>query len=331
MSDIKNKSENNSLNILKFLACFFIVGSHCAPLFKTERLNYYYCQWFFRFCVPLFFITTGYYFIKMSNEKRKSYIKRILIIYVVSTIFYLPLLIKNSYNLSNILTFIFFGYHHLWYIISLFYALLVLYFIYKKRDFIVKRHIYVVIAVLIVIGAYLDEYYKIFNIKCLNNVYLFFTKYLFGGRNFIFFAIPMLLIGMIISKNSDKIQRKKNSTIVIMTIVSFAIFLAETYYLRHNIEGIISNDITLFNYFPAIYLFILCTKIKLCTKLNTKPLRRISDIIYIVHPLIIYELTTKLNIYYIKLFILSFNLSLIFSIIIYIFINKTKKLLRFNS
>lgn len=68
----------NCVDLLKLLMCILIVGSHCLPLFLSESANYYYGQWFFRFCVPFFFISTGYFFAKMNTQKQKMYIKRII-------------------------------------------------------------------------------------------------------------------------------------------------------------------------------------------------------------------------------------------------------------
>ena len=319
-------NENNTINVLKFICSIFIIGLHCYPLFINERINYYSTQYLFRFCVPFFFIVTGYYFNKMSNTKRKSYIIRIMILYLLSTVLYLPLIIKQSYSSKLIITFLIFGYHHLWYIVSLFITLTILYLIYKNKDFKSSKCVIATIVILIIIGSYLDEYYKIFNISQLSKVYVFSTTYLFGGRNFILFTLPMVLIGMCLESNESKIKKislKKNSLLV---IISFIVFLFETYYLRHKIPTIISNDITLFNCLPAISLFMICLNINIHIKNNTKPLRKISDIMYIIHPYIIYYITSILHLYNFKLFIISFSITIIISIIIYL----TKKLLRLS-
>ena len=72
---MKNKNYNNTLDILKVIATILIIGSHCLPLFVNKTYNYYYGQYLFRFCVPLFFLSSGYYFTKMDYIQKKSYIK----------------------------------------------------------------------------------------------------------------------------------------------------------------------------------------------------------------------------------------------------------------
>ena len=107
----------NTIDQIKLVACILIVGSHCLPLFESDIANFYYGQWFFRSCVPFFFISTGYFFAQMGKEKQKAYIKRIICIYVISAVIYLPLSTRGTY--VNTLKNIVFGYSHLWYLSAL--------------------------------------------------------------------------------------------------------------------------------------------------------------------------------------------------------------------
>lgn len=112
---MRNKA--NILDLIKVVACVLIVGSHCLPLFKNDGLNYYYGQWFFRFCVPLFFVSTGYFFAKMEVARKKAYIKRIVLLYLGASLLYFPLYFNGGIVLimSNLI----FGFHHLWYLSAL--------------------------------------------------------------------------------------------------------------------------------------------------------------------------------------------------------------------
>ena len=58
---IKQK-ENCTLDLLKFVASILVAASHLPGLFSSELAEFYYNGWFFRFCVPLFFASSGYYF-----------------------------------------------------------------------------------------------------------------------------------------------------------------------------------------------------------------------------------------------------------------------------
>ena len=115
----------NIIDQIKVITCILIIGSHCLPLITSDVANYYYGQWFFRFCVPFFFISSGYFFTKMSDERQRLYIKRILLIYLISTVIYTPLFIRGS--LLSIVKNIVFGYHHLWYLSALAMGLMLIY------------------------------------------------------------------------------------------------------------------------------------------------------------------------------------------------------------
>lgn len=110
-------SNNNSIDIVKTICCILIIGSHCLPVFTSDMPNYYYGQWLFRFCVPFFFLASGYFYAKMDTNRKKSYIKRIVLIYVISTAIYFPLFCKES--IFSVGRNLLFGYHHLWYMSSL--------------------------------------------------------------------------------------------------------------------------------------------------------------------------------------------------------------------
>ena len=67
---MRNKA--NILDLIKVVACVLIVGSHCLPLFRNDGLNYYYGQWFFRFCVPLFFCLNRLFLCEDGSSEKKS-------------------------------------------------------------------------------------------------------------------------------------------------------------------------------------------------------------------------------------------------------------------
>ena len=121
----------NIIDLIKTVLCILIVGSHCIPLFTNVEANYYYGQWFFRFSVPFFFIASGYFFAKMDAKKKKSYIKRIFLIYCISSVIYLPfylsLFVKGKF--LSIGKNLILGYHHLWYLSALAIGLFILYIV----------------------------------------------------------------------------------------------------------------------------------------------------------------------------------------------------------
>lgn len=172
----------NSVDIIKLCCCILIVGSHCLPIFRADEANFYFGQWFFRFCVPFFFITTGYFFTKMEADKRKTYIKRIVILYVLSSVIYLPLYIKGG--VVNVVSNIILGYRHLWYLSALGLGLLMMSIIVRVS----QNYKFWLIPILGVIGVLLDEYYRLFDITVLNKIVLFINHF-GGGQDTLYFLL----------------------------------------------------------------------------------------------------------------------------------------------
>lgn len=122
---VENKIlSTNSLDVLKCVCSILIVGSHSLPLFSNEFVNILYSEWFFRFCVPLFFISSGYFFSKMNNNEKNRYLKRILSLYLISTLLYLPFILRiyllQGADTFELIKYFLFGYGHLWYLSALF-------------------------------------------------------------------------------------------------------------------------------------------------------------------------------------------------------------------
>lgn len=201
MGKIDNVKQNNTLDLLKFTAAILIIGSHSLPIFRYDYLNFIYGQWFFRFCVPLFFVSSGYFFEEMSDKHKKIYIGRIAKIYLVSLVIYVPLLIKNSENSIDMFRNCLFGWSHLWYLSALLVGLMTIYLM-KLNDEIHNCWIIVTALVLITIGAFFDEYYKLFHVQGLERISMVINAG-GGGKTFFVFCGSAAFDW----KSSSKLQR----------------------------------------------------------------------------------------------------------------------------
>ncbi len=125
----------NSVDIIKLFCCILIIASHVGNIFANTTANYFYGQRFFRFCVPFFFMSSGYFFSGMDSGKKRSYIIRILAIYIISSVLYSVYIAENSPLWPQLV----FGFNHLWYLIALAEGLILLLLfagreLYKHRE-----------------------------------------------------------------------------------------------------------------------------------------------------------------------------------------------------
>ena len=307
------KRENKLLDILKYAAALLVLASHCLPIVQNESINFFYGQWFFRFCVPFFIISSGYFFASFQEKGRITYIKRIAVLYLVSSLLYLPAYIKAGAGvfLKNLI----FGGYHLWYLSALVIALSI-WFILEKCPFvnnIFKKAYPIICVILLCIGVYYDEYQHVFEIPLLERAGTY-IGYIGGSRHALFFVLPMLLIGRFLFEHK-RVMKLSKATCIMMTIACFAVSFAECVGLRYYVGEYITCDVTFFNFLPAIFLFILTFvwQPKLLDNISTKSLRKNADVIYIIHILVLFVVDLIFDVTYMYRLLLVLIVSIIVS------------------
>lgn len=325
--------DQNSLDLLKTICAILIVGSHLLPLLPYETFNLYYGQWFFRFCVPVFFLSSGYFFSKMNNERRKEYIKRILILYLLSTLLYSPFIIRSYLfgrtSALGIVKYFLLGYDHLWYLIALFYSLLIWYlcsYLGKRR--LSDSIILMVCLWLLCIGALFDEYYHLLNIQIISILGEVVDK-VCPSRSAVFMGVPLVLIGRHINRHRNECVDKRLMWIYV-AIFSCLSLLEVFIILRFNRLNNYTPtcDLTFFNWVPAVFLFIIAvsTNSKISKK-KLRMLRKTDDAVYIIHPFIRNVISILLDeIMYLGRFLIVLAVSYFFSYLILLFQKKVKGL-----
>lgn len=316
-SNVTQKKENKLLDVIKYFSAILILASHCLPLIPNDSFNFFFGQWFFRFCVPLFIISSGYFFTSFDRGGKVKYLKRIAVLYIIASLLYLPTYIPtDTKTIINILTL---GYHHLWYLSALTIALSILCVIeYVPRIKKIFDKIYPYVAVILIgIGAFFDEYKNVFaNIYNIPVIKSFGEAigYIGGSRHALFFVLPMILIGRFIFEHKEKIKLQKAGCIL-LTAVSFGVSLAECLVLRRFGGDLITCDITLTNYLPAVFLFVLTLNWspQILQKIQTKSLRKNADLLYIIHVLVILIIDRLFEITYIYRFLLTLIVSIVLS------------------
>lgn len=321
---MNNKTSNKMIDIIKFIASILIVGSHSLPLFREEVYNFFYGQWLFRFCVPFFMMVTGYFFANMDDCKQRKQIKRVLLIYIISTMLYYPLILRdaNGTILYWIRTIIF-GYFHLWYLIAIVIGLILWYVL----NNVFKRNILIIAISFMLLGIVLDEYYVYFNFSLLKKYVFFLNTYLGGARN-VFFAFPMLYLGKVIRDYENKLKEISYKKLWIIMLVIIIFSYVEVLILLNKVGYGVTFDISIFGWIPAVILLILAIKTnffikeeqnnsKLMSLMLDKKLifRKTSIIIYIVHPICLYILTS-LGFQYIQRFLFGALMSIMLSLFV---------------
>ena len=311
-SDNVQGKDNKLLDIFKFIAAILILASHCLPLIPNENFNFFYGQWFFRFCVPLFLISSGFFFASFNRSRKIKYIKRIAILYFFSTLLYMPIYLRQgpSVIIRNSLL----GYHHLWYLSALLISLIFCFFLEETFCGRLFNKLYPLLIIpLILIGAFFDEYQYVFT-ELKDMHFVAFIRYIIrmigGHRHALFFAFPEILIGKFLYDHKRKIN-PSSITCVVLTALSLLLSLAECFMLRYFGGNLITCDITLFNYLPAVFLFLLTlsSRPKGLSAINTRTIRKISDIVYISHVLVILIIDQLLGVTYITRLVLVILLS----------------------
>lgn len=275
MIDIKKN--NQVLDYVKFLSSILICLSHALPIFHTAFLNRLYGQWFFRFCIPMFFVSAGFYFSTMSLSRRKQMIKWVLQLYILSTILYSPFWCRG---LGTIIKSILFGYHHLWYLNSLFLSLLICYFILQHLN---DKKILIISILLLTCGVFFDEYHLFLNNPLINAI-AGIQNIAGGGRCTLLFSLPLILLGCLIYRNKERIFSVHKRTYIILVSVSSLLALLEFLLINHFLPSS-TIDVSFFSAGTGTLFFILSFYINDLFEENklSRKFRKTADVLYIIH------------------------------------------------
>ncbi|MET7036705.1 acyltransferase family protein [Elizabethkingia miricola] len=267
---------NISLDILKFILAFFVIGLHGSLFYDINPyLSFTFVSGLFRVAVPLFILITGFFFAEISNNKGFiKWCKRILFLYIFWNIIYLPLWYHKGMS-PKIFTFIITnGFLHLWYISHM---LVASFFVWFTRKLSIKKGLILAIS-LYLIGCflqYLANYSK-------NNFITQYVSHLYIYRNFLFFCFPFFYLGYALNKGGFKFKNYIFYISIFLFIIEITINTFLSYYY--------SKDL---NFDLLVSLIILCPLIFIKTKeilliSSTKYIALLSSGIYFIHILTFY-------------------------------------------
>lgn len=200
----------DSLDLIKILSCFFVIYIH-SNLVQYDLFGSEYFLAFSRVAVPLFFMTTGFFYpILLKQEKISIYRKKIIKLTCWVTFFYFILFPGYffQFELKNYIGWLLFNcapIPHLWYLYALIYILSVLK-IFNR------------------FGSIKIEY--LIALLLLFNYFLSYSTQLHLYRNFLFTGLPYVLLGIIINEQKTNIILKlPNIKLGIIIFFSFIILL----------------------------------------------------------------------------------------------------------
>lgn len=294
---------NLSVDILKIFLAIIIIALHGKIFIDVnEDLFFYLVNGFFRVGVPVFLVISGYYLYNVKNFK--GWFNRVLILYLIWTLFYSFIWFQPLNSVKNTITdimFLFFGFHHLWYLAGLLLGGLLVYLI-KDKNY--KIQIFLALTIFI-IGTTIQY---IGNLHIFNGVLDKILNIYYFHRNFITVCFPLLMLGFLINKfNIDK----KIDNIGIYLIIGISLLFVEVWFNYNFISKKESLDQMYSLIFICPVIFILFLKMNFVGK--SKEIALFSTGMYLVHPLIQFTILKSIHVNTIYIFLITLVLSLVLS------------------
>lgn len=271
---------NNGIDLLRLVGAFFIVLIH-SQFGSTSFFVSGNIKLLARWAVPFYFIVSGY-FIGIKYNKTNSVnledIKKLVGIYLVANLIYLPIIIAKNKLLkenipSNVELFLYGSYWHLWYVSSLIIGIITLwYFISSKQFFILKiLSIFIIVFVL-----FSNSYSLIFHI----NPSIDFGRFLL--------SIPFLYVGFLVSKYNLRIKGGFWISILLILVGILGQFFEASFFsARYNLS-VLDQNFLLGTIPAAVGAFLLSQNLPRENEYLAIKGKEFSLFIYIYHPLIIF-------------------------------------------
>ena len=279
-------SKKINIDVWRFVVSFLVVAVHISPFAKISlEFDFFFTRILGRIAVPLFLIITGYYILDKALKDKQiltEYTKKILKIYLLCIILYLPINIyMGSFkNIDIILiikdVFINGTFYHLWYFPALIVGVWITYYLVKKIG---RKRALIVTIFLYLIGLFGDSYYGITTMNQITkNVYEFMFHIFDYTRNGFFYVPIFICLGHIVKANTRSSKPNLLYALLFFTLISVEGSILRYYNLQRH------DSMYLF-LVPFMYFFF-CYLAE-HSKTSNKKIRNIATYIYIFHPLFI--------------------------------------------
>ena len=286
------------IDIVKFIMALFVVILHTHPLRTVNAAaDFLTADVIARAAVPFFFAATGFLLEKQINDGRADtretiigYVRKVLGLYCIWTVIYLPIIIYNKFIISdetfsyNIFTmirdFIFAGsYGQLWYLPAVAVGVLV---VFVLRKYLGEGKTVILLLLLFLMGLATQSYFGLTSVLIEPDSVLWkgmkaVKKVMVTCRNGVFFGSIFIYMGTWIARCNVKVKEWK--AIVGLTISTLLFYMEESTLWK--IGSVRETDMYLL-LFPTVF-FLMMLAIQIQVRADTVFLRKMSINIYLVH------------------------------------------------
>lgn len=293
-----------AIDIAKYIGALLVVAIHTCPFADlSASFSLFFNSTVARLAVPFFFIASSYFLFRPAPGKKKAgpalvrYLRRLIVLYLVWTVIYLPYTIWNysqaGFSILSLFAWIrdFFlngSYYHLWFLPALIWGTLIVSVLMKKKGL---RKTLLISLVLYLIGYLINIYAPLWqSLPGISVVYGFFTKTLVTARDGFFFAPVFVSLGALAARARPFSLKFSAAGFG----VSFVCLILEvTLYAK---IGMLQDLSSMFiSLVPASYFLLeMLLQVKIPWKPSYRELRRDSILIYTSHILFARVLLTLL-------------------------------------
>lgn len=290
------------------MAAILVIGIHTSPFKEiSANVDFFFCHLLCRLAVPFFAVCTGYYLTKrlvfdrerLCNSKNnlrilKKNLYKIALMYLSCSLLYLIVLLYSWIDAGGHVTYLYFigwckslfvssSYYHLWYLVTIFYALIWFYLLLRYVKF---RYLPIIACFLWALEV-LEYAYRDFLPMDVQKYFEFFDY--FGSISVSFTRmLPLLLVGAMIAKGWYR-----QTGVYRNTLLCFCMMTAEVVGLK--LLGGDRYSFVIFTLPMAYFLFIFILKLGNMLNFDSKKWANISMLVYCLHPAFIF-LFHRLNI-----------------------------------
>lgn len=276
--DLKRIEQFQMVDIFKFICAILVVSYHVQPWRYFDGIVAEVCNAISNTGVVYFFIISGFLLGRKTefanfNNAIKKQIKRLVTLWIIWEVIYIPFIFLGGGFYKSIIktllkNFVLGSYGHLWYLRASAVGLVIIYCFLKKKQF---KLLYVFSGFCLAIGLYGINIYSSSNSTIIESVIDFCNIF----RSGIFFGLPCITIGIIISRCEDIIMQINFKVMFGLNAIAFTLYLLE--FQKYN------GQLTLFLIIFITLFVLLITQVKFSFNFSTEGLRKMSTMIYLIH------------------------------------------------